>query len=106
MNDQAGGTSFWQLVRERRGRDAIYHASDYWDARANSRSGLARSMWPSNSFNELWDERQRALLKRALGSIAGRRVVDLGCGTGRMTRFFSSLGAREVVGVDFSSTTV
>ncbi|MEI7892736.1 MAG: class I SAM-dependent methyltransferase [Myxococcales bacterium] len=101
-----GSTSFWQLLRERRSRDAIYHVSQYWDDRASAREGLARSLWPSNVFNELWDERQRALLVRALGPLEGRRLVDLGCGTGRMTRFFASLGASEVVGVDFSPATV
>ncbi len=103
---KAGETSITQLFRERRTRSALYHASDYWDARASARSGMARSMWPSNVFNELWDERQRTLLRRALGSLEGRRVADIGCGTGRMSRFFASEGAREVVGVDFSPATV
>ena len=101
-----GATSIWQLVKERRTRDALYHDADYWDARAFSRDGLARSIWPSNTFNALWDERQRELLVRTLGDLSGRRVVDVGCGTGRMTRYFSSSGAREVVGVDFSPSTV
>jgi SAM-dependent methyltransferase len=101
-----GSSSIWQLVKERRTRDALYHAADYWDARASARRGMARSMWPSNVFNELWDERQRELLRRTLGGMRGRRVVDVGCGTGRMTRFFANEGAREVVGVDFSAATV
>jgi SAM-dependent methyltransferase len=68
---------------------------------------MARSLWPSNAFNVLWDERQRALLVRSLGSLEGRRVVDIGCGTGRMVRFLSEeLGAHHVVGVDFSAATV
>jgi SAM-dependent methyltransferase len=101
-----GSSSIWQLVKERRTRDALYHAADYWDARASARTGMARSMWPSNVFNELWDERQRELLRRTLGSLRGRRVVDVGCGTGRMTRFFASEGAVESVGIDFSAATV
>lgn len=101
-----GTTSIWQLIKERRTRDALYHASDYWDSRASARDGLARSIWPSNVFNELWDERQRALVQRTLGDVAGHKVVDVGCGTGRMSRFFASLGAGEVVGVDFSPATV
>src|SRR5262249_58468236 len=81
----------------------------YWDARASAREGLARSIWPSNVFNALWDERQRVLLRRVLGDLAGRRVVDVGCGTGRMARWFASSSggnADEVVGVDFSPRTV
>jgi SAM-dependent methyltransferase len=104
-----GATSIWQLFVERRTRDALYHDANYWDARASAREGLARSIWPSNVFNALWDERQRVLLRRVLGDLAGRRVVDVGCGTGRMARWFASQSggnAREVVGVDFSPSTV
>src|SRR5262249_44984610 len=102
----AGATSIWQLFKERKTRDALYHAADYWDARASARDGLARSIWPSNVFNEYWDVRQRELIVRTLGDVRGRRVADVGCGTGRMSRFFSAAGAREVVGVDFSPSTV
>ncbi|MGZ3423092.1 MAG: class I SAM-dependent methyltransferase [Polyangiales bacterium] len=102
----AGATSIWQLFKERKTRDALYHAADYWDARASARDGLARSIWPSNVFNEYWDVRQRELIVRTLGDVRGRRIADVGCGTGRMTRFFSAAGAREVVGVDFSPSTV
>lgn len=101
-----GHTSIFQLARERRNRDAIYGAPSYWDSRASARAGLARSLWPSNVYNEVWDERQRALLHRVLGSVEGRRVVDVGCGTGRMTRFFADVGAKEAVGIDFSAATV
>ena len=101
-----GATSIWQLFKERRTRDALYHGAEYWDARAAARRGLARSMWPSNVYNQFWDERQRAVLRRILGPLAGERVVDVGCGTGRMTRFFADEGAREAVGIDFSLATV
>lgn len=101
-----GATSIWQLFKERTTRDALYHDANYWDARASAREGMARSLWPSNVFNEVWDVRQRELIIRMLGDVRGRRVVDVGCGTGRMTRFFAAAGAREVVGVDFSPSTV
>lgn len=102
----AGATSIWQLFKERKTRDALYHDATYWDARASAREGMARSLWPSNVFNEVWDQRQRELLVRVLGDLKGRRVVDVGCGTGRMTRFFAAIGAREAVGIDFSPSTV
>jgi SAM-dependent methyltransferase len=102
-----GSSSLWQLVKERRTRDAIYGASSYWDARASARRGMARSLWPSNAFNALWDERQRAIIARSLGSLSGRRVVDVGCGTGRIARWLAEQrGASHVVGVDFSPATV
>jgi SAM-dependent methyltransferase len=102
-----GSSGVWQLFRERKARGSLYGAASYWDARASARSGMARSLWPSNAFNVVWDERQRALLDRALGRLAGRRVLDVGCGTGRMARWLAEeRGARQVVGVDFSLATV
>jgi SAM-dependent methyltransferase len=102
-----GSSTLWQLVKERCTRDAIYGAPSYWDARASARRGMARSLWPSNVFNALWDDRQRAIISRALGSLAGRRVVDVGCGTGRIVRWLAEQrGASQVVGVDFSPATV
>ncbi|HXX66360.1 MAG TPA: class I SAM-dependent methyltransferase [Polyangiaceae bacterium] len=102
-----GSSGVRQLFRERAVRDALYGVSSYWDARAAARHGMARSLWPSNGFNALWDDRQRVLLARTLGSMEGRRVVDIGCGTGRIVRFLSEeQGASHVVGVDFSPETV
>lgn len=106
-NGGTGSSTVWQLFKERRTRDALYGVSSYWDARASARRGMARSLWPSNAYNALWDERQRALLERALGDVNGRSMVDVGCGTGRVTRWLAEQrGARRVVGVDFSPATV
>jgi SAM-dependent methyltransferase len=102
-----GSSGVWQLFKERATRDALYGVSAYWDARATARRGMARSLWPSNAFNVVWDDRQRAILARTLGSVEGRRVLDVGCGTGRVARFLAEeCGARHVVGVDFSAATV
>jgi SAM-dependent methyltransferase len=106
-NGGTGSSTVWQLFKERRTRDALYGVSSYWDARASARRGMARSLWPSNAYNALWDERQRALLARALGDVTGRAMVDVGCGTGRVTRWLAEQrGAGRVVGVDFSPATV
>ncbi|MDP9151878.1 MAG: class I SAM-dependent methyltransferase [Myxococcota bacterium] len=102
-----GSSGVWQLFKERRKRDGLYGAADYWDSRAGARRGMARSLWPSNTFNRVWDERQRAMLARVLGPMSDRRVVDIGCGTGRVTRWLAEeCGASHVVGVDFSHATV
>jgi SAM-dependent methyltransferase len=102
-----GSSTVWQLFKERRARGALYGVSSYWDARASARQGMARSLWPSNAYNAVWDERQRVLLGRALGDVTGRTMVDVGCGTGRVTRWLAEQGgASQVVGVDFSPATV
>ncbi|HEY1695681.1 MAG TPA: methyltransferase domain-containing protein [Polyangiaceae bacterium] len=102
-----GSAGVWQLFKERRTRGSLYGAASYWDSRAGARRGMARSLWPSNTFNALWDERQRALLVRALGDVTGRKVLDVGCGTGRVSRWLAEQrAARQVVGVDFSQATV
>ena len=102
-----GSSGVWQLFRERMARDSMYGVSSYWDARASAREGMARSLWPSNAFNVLWDERQRTLIARHLGNVTGRRIADVGCGTGRMTRWLAEeRRARQVTGIDFSQATV
>lgn len=102
-----GSSGIRQLFVERRTRDALYGAASYWDARACARQGMARSLWPSNTFNALWNERQCAVIARTLGDLHGRSVVDVGCGVGRMTRWLAEeRNARQVVGVDFSPATV
>ncbi|HZU81955.1 MAG TPA: class I SAM-dependent methyltransferase [Polyangiaceae bacterium] len=107
LSNGTGSSGIRQLVEERRARDRLYGASAYWDARASARQGMARSLWPSNTFNALWDDRQRRLIARALGDLEGRCVLDVGCGVGRMARFLAEeRGAQRVVGVDFSAATV
>jgi len=102
-----GSSGLWQLFKERRTRGALYGVSSYWDSRASARSGMARSLWPSNVYNAVWDERQRALLERSLGNVTGRKMLDVGSGTGRVTRWLAEQkGARNVVGIDFSQATV
>lgn len=98
-----GSSGVFQLFRERLARDAMYGVASYWDARASARRGMARSLWPSNAFNALWDERQRNLVARALGNLSGRRIADVGCGTGRITRWLAlEHRPRQVMGIDFS----
>ncbi|WP_437320915.1 class I SAM-dependent methyltransferase [Sorangium sp. So ce385] len=41
-------------------------------------------------------------LTKALGDVAGKTVLDVGCGTGVITRILKQRGARRVVGLDLS----
>jgi SAM-dependent methyltransferase len=58
-----------------------------------------------NSFvsfaHQLGVEKAFALLRSNLGTLRGRSVLDLGCGRGRWTKKYASLGC-EVTGVDVS----
>ncbi len=97
-----------QVLRDRQKKQAMTDAS-YWDGRAQTRSGFARSVWHSETFSQVWDERQQDLLRETLddrlGGLAGKRIADVGCGTGRITRFLAGAGA-HAVGFDFSPETV
>jgi SAM-dependent methyltransferase len=52
-----------------------------------------------HSPSELWDWRQRSAL--LLGNIAGKDLLDFGCGMGEESIYFSKLGAR-VTAIDIS----
>ncbi len=44
-------------------------------------------------------------LKRMVGSVRGRRMLDIGCGEGYFSRFFAKAGA-EVIGIDLSDALI
>jgi len=58
-------------------------------------------MWPNRVLNELYDAEQKRVIADYFSRVDGRTLLDLGCGTGRFSRWFASQGA-AVVGVDFS----
>ena len=43
------------------------------------------------------------IIKKMLIGVNGQRVVDVGCGTGYFCHYAEKEGAKEVVGIDFSS---
>ena len=57
--------------------------------------------YPPYAHNALMEVEQAALLA-LLPPVAGRRVLDAGCGTGRYVQLLDALGAR-VVGIDLSA---
>lgn len=57
--------------------------------------------YPPEPHNPLMRAEQEALLSR-LPDVAGRRVLDLACGSGRYARILAAAGATQVVAADFS----
>jgi SAM-dependent methyltransferase len=93
------------MVRDRLTKQGLYDTPSYWDMKAEAYEGLARSNWPSNTFNRFWDERQMAILSAVVGDVHGLDAVDVACGTGRACRHLARAGAR-VTGLDFAPQTL
>jgi len=93
------------MITDRSSREAIYSKADYWDEKALHLQGDAVSMWPNNHLNALYGKEHFPLVESWLRNVAGLRLLDIGCGTGRMSRFFAERGAR-VTGFDFSANAI
>ncbi len=93
------------MIRNRLKRKELYSKADYWDAKAEEHDATAASMWANNSLNAHYQREQISAIERILPDVAGKKVLEVGCGTGRMTRYFASRGA-DVTGFDFSSKAI
>jgi len=94
-----------KMLRQRLHREDIYSRAEFWDEKAREYDGSAISMWPNKSLNTLLHQDQVALIDRFMPDLRGRRVLELGCGTGRITCVLAEKGA-HVVGVDYSREAV
>jgi SAM-dependent methyltransferase len=90
-----------ELMRQRRNRETLYSTAAYWDYKAKSHEGKAASMWRNNALNHLYERELHAEVQRCLGNVHGLKVLDVGCGTGRSSRWFAMMGA-HTTGIDFS----
>ncbi len=93
------------MIKNRANRDSLYATADYWDSKAIDLDGDAVSMWPNNQLNRLYIEEQLTLVDSNLSSVENKSILDVGCGTGRMSRYLSKAGA-NVTGVDFSANAI
>jgi len=100
-----GLAKFREMLNARRQRDRLYNTPAYWDSKAEAYRGNAVSMWPNNNLNSYYHLEQMAILNRLLPRVEGAEVLDLGCGTGRISRYFAQRGAR-VLGIDFSARSI
>jgi 2-polyprenyl-3-methyl-5-hydroxy-6-metoxy-1,4-benzoquinol methylase len=77
-----------------RGDRARTSAADYWTGLLTTPGHPLTSQLPDEPLVD-WHERG------LLGELSGARVLDVGCGAGRNTRWFAEQGA-TVVGVDLA----
>ncbi len=99
------GRTLKQLLLDRQKKQGLYDSPRYWDMKATSYRGLARSNWPSNSYNAELHALQMALLDQVLGEVRGLEIADIGCGTGRASVHLARRGA-SVRGFDFAENAV
>jgi len=89
------------MITVRSNRKEIYSKPEYWNRRAIDDEGSTVSMWRNKTLNAYYEREQFAFIDGALGDVRGRTVLDIGCGTGRLSRHLSSRGAR-VTAFDFA----
>ena len=67
----------------------------------NGVAGMTRAYarWRASTLGRITDRLEGALLRDMLGDVAGRAVLDLGCGDGKLAVRLAALGA-GVVGLD------
>lgn len=93
------------MIKSRLRRETVYSAPEYWNSKATEYSGRAKSMWPNNHLNEHYHNELTALLDARLPDLRGVRALDVGCGTGRISRLLAERGA-TVLGIDFASEVI
>lgn len=93
------------MFRNRAAREGLYSKAEFWDSKATALSGDAVSMWPNNNLNRLYHAEQMELVESVFENIEHAKILDVGCGTGRLSRFLAKRGA-VVTGMDFSEKAI
>lgn len=93
------------MILNRVKSSTAYTQSSYWDSKAQEYGPEGASGWINQRLNSLYHQKEVSLLDSFLPDVQGRDVLDAGCGTGRISRYFARRGA-HVVGIDFSPLTI
>jgi 2-polyprenyl-3-methyl-5-hydroxy-6-metoxy-1,4-benzoquinol methylase len=72
-----------------------------FDAIYSENQGLVRLCWNRVTRQNIYFRFQFTM--QALSQISGKRVLDVGCGSGRYSVTLAARGAKSVVGLDLSS---
>src|SRR5205823_4386260 len=82
-------------------REHVYVSAAFWNGKAEDYHGSAVSMFANRNLNARYERDQFAFIDRVLDDISGKRVLDVGAGTGRLSRHLARRGAR-VLSLDFA----
>lgn len=95
------GEKLSELLVRRRQRAELYSQAEFWNGKARSYDGSAISMWKNQALNACYEREQFAFIDDATGRVTGLRILDMGCGTGRLSRHLAFHGA-AVTAFDFA----
>ena len=77
-----------------------YCPEEYWSSRAKD-SGLTAVMWRNKNYNLLANEIDKERINKYFNDLKGKKVLDLCCGIGRLSKYLAQKGA-TVYGVDLA----
>ena len=93
------------MLADRADRRRVYSGAPFWNGKAREYQGSAVSMFVNRGLNARYEREQFAFIDRVLGDVSGARVLDVGAGTGRLSRHLAARGAR-VLSFDFAEAAV